>query len=164
MLTKQNLTPMIIEELIASLLYTGPVRPAHPPPSPARTSRPHHLASRPQMYLKYNNVLRSFSGDTFLMSQAVYYKLAEWVDGGETLEWSLSPTKYATTIHAINSAIVKLAPLTVSASVFRGIAGMRLPDTFFERDSMGLMTGTEYAQHAAPHADCAAMRSHKCTV
>ena len=98
------------------------------------------------MYLKYNNVLRSFSGDTFLMSQAVYYKLAEWMDGKQTIEWSLAPTKYATTIHAINSAIVKLAPLTVAAPVFRGIAGMRLPDTFFERDSMGLMTGTECAR------------------
>ena len=114
------------------------------------------------MYLKYNNVLRSFSGDTFLMSQAVYYKLAEWMDGKQTLEWSLAPTKYATTIHAINSAIVKLAPLTIAAPVFRGIAGMRLPDTFFERDSMGLMTGTEYARTAS-HGR-AAMRSHKCAV
>ena len=45
-LTKQNLDPMIIEELIASLLYTGPVRPARLPflarthlsPSPSRVA------------------------------------------------------------------------------------------------------------------------------
>lgn len=46
------------------------------------------------MYLKYNAVLRSFSGNPFLQSQCVKYKLCTWADEARTqLKWSLAPTK-----------------------------------------------------------------------
>ena len=38
--------------------------------------------------------------------------------------------KYCTTLHAINSAIVKLSKLTVATKVYRGVSGGRLPASF----------------------------------
>ena len=43
------------------------------------------------MYLKYNNVLRFFSGNAYLQEQCVYYKLGELKE--DTFEWTLAPTK-----------------------------------------------------------------------
>ena len=39
---------------------------------------------------------------------------------------------YTTTIHAINSAVVKLSKLTVATRVFRGVGGMSLPEQFWK--------------------------------
>ena len=36
-----------------------------------------------------------------------------------------SLNKYTTTLHAINSAVIKLGKLTIATKVFRGISGMR---------------------------------------
>jgi hypothetical protein len=95
--------------------------------------------------LKYNNVLRSFSGDAFMLGQCVKYKLGEWADAAETeIRWSLAPSMYATTIHAINSCVLKLSKLTVATSVYRGVAGMRLPASFFERNADNIAGGVEY--------------------
>ena len=57
--------------------------------------------------------------------------------------WSLAPTKYATTIHAINSAVIKLSKLTIATSVYRGVAGMRLPASFFKKNADGTTGGVE---------------------
>ena len=59
-------------------------------------------------------------------------------------EWTLAPTKYATTIHAINSAIIKLSQLTKATTVFRGLAGLRLPQNFFVKNKDGIAGGVEY--------------------
>ena len=116
---------MILEDLVAAQLYTCP------------------------MYLKYNSVLRFFSGDAFLQDQCVKYKLGVWEadeDGlWQNFSWKLAPTKYATTIHAINSCIVKLSALTVAETVYRGVAGMRMPQSFFKKDlKTNLAGGVEY--------------------
>ena len=114
---------LVLEELVAAQLYTCP------------------------MYLKYNSVLRFFSGNRFLQDQCVKYKLGVW-EGDEArqkLSWTLAPTKYATTIHAINSCIVKLSALTVAETAYRGVAGMRMPQSFFEKDpKTNLAGGVEY--------------------
>ena len=107
-----------MEEVVAGNLYTGP------------------------MYLKYNTVLRSFSGDAFMVQQCVKYKLG--TSAAEEERFSLAPTKYATTIYAINSLIVKGSKLTVVTPVFRGIAAMRLPQSMLTPNEDGVSGGAEY--------------------
>ena len=51
--------------------------------------------------------------------------------------------RYATTIHAINSAIIKLSKLTYAATVYRGMMGSSLPPKFFVPDTDGLAGGIE---------------------
>ena len=46
--------------------------------------------------------------------------------------------KYTTTLHAINSAIVKLSKLTVASKVYRGISGKALPKEMRELDKVKL--------------------------
>ena len=45
------------------------------------------------MYLKYNNVLRFFSGNDYLREQCVHYKLGVLKEG--KFEWTLAPTMCA---------------------------------------------------------------------
>jgi len=75
-----------------------------------------------------NGVLRSFSGVPFLK-----HKCAQLTRGNQ----------YPTTIHAINSAVVKLSKLTVACRVYRGFAGARLPDSFFVPDKFNTRGGVE---------------------
>ena len=116
-----NCSQLSVEEVVGTTLYTSP------------------------MYLKYNPVLRFHSGVKFLQDECVKYKLGRWADATQTkFEWTLSPTRYATTIHTINSMVIKLSKLTVAAPVFRGVAGMRLPKTFFKKDKYGISGGCDY--------------------
>ncbi|EKX47156.1 hypothetical protein GUITHDRAFT_107067 [Guillardia theta CCMP2712] len=55
---------------------------------------------------------------------------------------------YVTTIHMINSGILKLAsasPLPPGRKVYRGLSGMRLPECFFVDDASGCRGGVELA-------------------
>ena len=52
---------------------------------------------------------------------------------------------YTTTLHAINSAVIKISKLTVAHSVYRGISGMKLPDTFKNANEFGVRGGIESA-------------------
>ena len=97
------------------------------------------------MYLKYNAILRFISENRFLQDQCVKYRLGDWEVSTDQFRWTLAPTKYATTIHAINSCIVKLSALTVASIVYRGVAGMRMPDDFFRKDAKtNIAGGVEY--------------------
>ena len=58
------------------------------------------------MYIKYNTVLRSKTND------ATVLRLAKELTKGNG---------YATTIHAINSCVIKLSKLTKAGKVWRGI-------------------------------------------
>jgi hypothetical protein len=71
------------------------------------------------MYSKYNAVLRWHTGVAVLQSQCQ--------------AWGIDGSSYATTIHAINSLVIKGSKLMVAAAVYRGFAGARLPDTFWVR-------------------------------
>ena len=66
------------------------------------------------MYVLYNNVLRTRSKGT-----------------------------YVTSLHAINSAIIKLSRHTPASTVYRGVAGGVLPDEFWTPNDMGVMGGVE---------------------
>ena len=71
------------------------------------------------MYVHYNATLRS--------------ALGRRVHGAER--------DYVTTIHAINSAIVKLGKRTKPTTVYRGVVGGVLPTSFFEPDEFGVLGG-----------------------
>ena len=53
--------------------------------------------------------------------------------------------RYTTTLHTINSSIVKLGKLTVATKVYRGIGGMALPAAFWTPNEYGVMGGVESA-------------------
>jgi hypothetical protein len=53
--------------------------------------------------------------------------------------------KYTTTLHAINSTIIKLCKLTKAIKIYRGIAGMKLPDEFWTPNTFGVRGGVEQA-------------------
>ena len=62
---------------------------------------------------------------------------------------------YVTTIHMINSAIVKLGKRTRPMTVYRGVLGGVLPRNFFEPDEFGVMGGVEtgcaHTRFSQPH-------------
>ena len=83
---------MILEELVAGRLYTGP------------------------MYFKYNTVLRAKTRDPQMV------RIAKELTKGNG---------YATSIHAINSCVIKLSKLTKAGKVWRGIKDAMLPKEFW---------------------------------
>ena len=111
------------------------------------------------MYEKINGVLRFFSAKNadgsvrreyssaadapFLQKKCGWLGLGEWAttDDGVRWEWH---NMYTTTIHAVNSVVVKMARLTKVVPLFRGWTGATLPRSFFEPDAMGVCGGVEY--------------------
>ena len=84
------------------------------------------------MYQKYNAVLRGFGdapGSTFLADAA--RKLCRG-------------NKYVTTIHAINSAVIKLSKLSKAGKVYRGVCYGLLPEQFWKGDESGVKGGVEF--------------------
>ena len=74
-------------------------------------------------------MLRSFSGDAFLKQQ---------------FERDCKGNLYATTIHGINSAVIKLSKLQVACPVYRGSTRAVLPAQFWQKDDFGLSGGVEF--------------------
>ena len=56
-----------------------------------------------------------------------------------------SLNKYTTTLHGINSAIIKISKLTKATKVYRGISGMALPKEFWKPNEFGVRGGVESA-------------------
>ena len=52
---------------------------------------------------------------------------------------------YSTTLHAINSAVVKLSKLTKATKVYRGVAGGTLPQSFQTPNEYNVCGGIEAA-------------------
>jgi len=91
--------PLEFAELVAGILYTGP------------------------MYQKYNSVLRASSGDKYMVDQNVAI---------------CKTNAYPTTIHCINSCIIKLSKLTKACPLWRGTTNGALPDSFFVPDKFNI--------------------------
>jgi NLR family CARD domain-containing protein 3 len=51
---------------------------------------------------------------------------------------------YTTTIHAINSCVLKASKLTTDSIVYRGFAGASLPQSFWEVNETGVRGGVEF--------------------
>ena len=117
---------LLLAEVVGVRLYTCASQPTSPPPCPAAplpSCRPHpHVKSsrvplvlgRGPMYVHYNGVLRNKTKGSFV-----------------------------TTLHAINSGILKLSKLTKAATVYRGVAGGVLPKQFWSPNEHGVMGGIE---------------------
>jgi len=119
---------LITEELISANMYTGP------------------------LFVKYNAVLRGLQTDVpFLLSTMVSLCCPEAVARGYAVgsvtidEAKSSLNTYTTTLHAINSAVIKLGKLTKATKVYRGIAGMALPAEFWTPNEVGVRGGVENA-------------------
>ena len=142
-LKKANQPKLVEEELIAANLYTGPV---HAPPRPRHACclSPLHTSPFPlppfayptptlQMFVKYNAILRGLqSGSDFLKNTMVQLccPMKDWepyigtanivqpANGALSFEQVKSSlNKYTTTLHGINSAIIKLGKLTKATKV-----------------------------------------------
>jgi hypothetical protein len=81
------------------------------------------------MFMKYNAILRGITSQVPPLVKAF-----ESLCKGNT---------YTTTLHVINSAVVKLSKLTVATTVYRGIAGGMLPQSFWESNQFGVKGGIE---------------------
>ena len=85
------------------------------------------------MFTKYNAVLRGLGESGLLKSGTA---LKEWMTK------LCNDNRYVTTLHCINSAIVKLSRLAKPQTVYRGIAGCVLPSEFWRGIGHG---GVEFA-------------------
>ena len=130
--------------------------PPHQPVAPQLPvySAPHSAAG--PLYQKYNTVLRCFSGDAFVVSLCVKLGLGERLAGSDAEGEGVAvedrpPAKnwkwinsYQTTIHAINSCVLKASKLTKAGKVWRGFSRATLPESFWVPDEQGICGGIEF--------------------
>jgi NLR family CARD domain-containing protein 3 len=104
------------------------LRASHHPPMAVEELIGGRLYTGP-MYEKYNAVLRACSGVAFLKQR-----------------WTAlcRGNQYTTSIHAINSCVIKLSKLTVACRIWRGFTGARLPPSFWQKNTYGVMGGVEF--------------------
>ena len=105
---------LLDEELVGARLYTGP------------------------MYAKYNTVLRDIGrlrhtnpNTASLSAEQIKHAIAYG-------------NLYTTTLHVINSAVIKLSKLTSAAKVYRGISSRTLPSKFRKEDEHNVRGGIEF--------------------
>ena len=104
------------------------------------------------MYLKYNAVLRSLRTDAHPFRLAMAHlccasRVAEAFEAGAQ-SWEqvrVHANSYVTTIHCINSAIVKLGKLMSPGRLYRGLSGGVLPPQFFADGPDAVACGAESA-------------------
>lgn len=84
------------------------------------------------MYMKYNAVLRELTGDPFLV------KAFKSCCGPAPFN------RYVSTIHAINSCIIKMCKLTKAGKVYRGTCYGKLPEEFWVPNAEGVLGGIEF--------------------
>ena len=90
------------------------------------------MADTGPMFQKYNSVLRGIKAEPESRMAISLKKLTR----GNT---------YTTTLHCINSIIVKLGKLTKAQKVYRGISGGVLPDEFWTKNKYNVCGGVEFA-------------------
>lgn len=119
---------MTLEEALGLRSYTGP------------------------LFVKYNSVLRGLNSEVdFLQKQLVSLCCAAEVSeqlANKTISFAQARGKvnlYTTTLHVINSGIIKTSKLTFAGKVYRGVSGMALPDAFWQPNSDGVRGGIEGA-------------------
>jgi predicted outer membrane repeat protein len=85
------------------------------------------------MFAIYNGVLRSMGSDGTVRFGFDEHLIGLSVQG-----------RFVTTLHCINSGVIKLSRLQPKCRVYRGINGMKLPSTFVHSDAFGVRSGVEY--------------------
>ena len=88
---------------------------------------------------------RLYTGPTFVKYNAVLQcrQLPHMPEHIAAIYRACHGNVYATTLHAINSAIVKLGKLTIATIVWRGVSGGLLPDRFRSSNAFGVKGGIE---------------------
>ena len=59
--------------------------------------------------------------------------------------------RFVTTLHVLNSGVLKLATVQPSLTVYRGISSMKLPDCFITPNEDNIRGGVEYGSYAHSH-------------
>jgi len=124
-------------EVVGGRLYTGP------------------------LFVKYNGVLRGLDSPvSYLKNDMVSLVTAKevcekyqgtapkWMPANGELKYDEVRkllNMYTTTIHVINSCIVKMGKLTEAKPVYRGMSGRLFPPSFWRKNAQGVMGGVEYA-------------------
>ena len=113
------------------------------------------------MFQKYNTILRGLDSPVdFLKNSMIQMccsksvseaflgdaKLFQPANGSLPYEKASKEINlYTTTIHVINSCIVKMGKLTVAVPVYRGMSGRIFPEEFWNPDRAGVRGGVEFA-------------------
>ena len=112
-------------EIVGSRMYTGP------------------------MYFIYNAVLRTIGNvemdESGATSAAASGGSTEEAKNKALRECVSRGDRYTTTLHVINSSIVKLSKIVPAEKVYRGVSGMLLPPRLQEADSYNVKGGIEFA-------------------
>ena len=85
--------------------------------------------------MKYNTVLRAGSGVPYLV--LAFQRMCK-------------SNTYTTTMHVINSSIVKLGKITVACKVYRGISKGILPDDFWRRNVLNVRGSGPVSSSTSP--------------
>ena len=93
---------------------------------------PHHTRLASAQFQKYVLVLRASIGE------APQFMKDDFVA-------SCQGNKYTTTLHVLNSLVVKASKLTVACKVYRGSANGVLPETFWSANQYNVRGGVEPA-------------------
>ena len=137
-LSEKKLATLSEEEFVGARLYTGPMfikynavlRDWVTPQTPRLTAR--------VPLFRYNAVLRGHASKNAKMQ--------------ENLEHLCKSNRYITTLHVINSSIVKLGKLTEATKVYRGVSSGVLPPKFWEKDEYGIKAARlGHAPNPTPH-------------
>ena len=132
--------PLRDEEFFGARLYSGPSERAPPEPTSAPPGSD-HLPRSLAVYLKYNACLRHKGmqsledPDQEEAKRAAEKKFREYCEGNT----------YACTLHAINSAVVKLGKLSQVQKVYRGISNRSLSKELLVPNEYGVRGGVEFA-------------------
>ena len=124
-------------EVVGGRLYTGP------------------------LFVKYNGLLRGLDSPVPFLKNSmiqlccpkdVYERFIGtaklWQNANGTMPYEKARKElnfYTTTIHVINSCIVKMGKLTKAQPVYRGMSGRIFPEQFWKPNSQGVMGGVEFA-------------------
>ena len=125
-----NEPDLLEQEAIGARLYTGP------------------------LFVKYNAVLRGLGSDVPFLplslarlccDRATAARLESGALSFDALRNGRQINLYTTTLHTINSSIVKLSKLTYVTAVYRGVSGRVLPEEFWRVNAFGVKGGIESA-------------------
>ena len=119
-LKSKDMDPLQKVEFFGGRLYTGP------------------------MYVKYNHVLRVIGRVHLNHHSKVNH--SDFVDALSDMHQRVLTrgNTYTTTLHVINSAVVKLSQLTIAAKVYRGISGKALPERMRKHAADNTRGGIEF--------------------
>ena len=84
------------------------------------------------MFDLYNTALRAYGN----ADKPGYVPMRGRIDPGESVA-----NRFVTTIHAINSGVLKLSKLQPACTIYRGVSRMKLPDGFLKMNEFGVRGG-----------------------